>query len=177
LTNSSFFQLIEAIDGLASWQPSDDDELERCCYVTEAVLTFLTASEAQVPDWGKFRPAKQLANKLDAFVAGESWAALGSLDSPPAFRKLRPKRADGPNVWELRTTDVRLFGWFPGPKNMFIGVVPALKKDLRLPDGSDDDPAKYSLHVAEVAAWREEHGLGRCIWRLSEDDLPVHIKC
>ena len=96
-------------------------------------------------------------------------------DSPPAFRKLAPKRPEGPNVWELRTWDVRLFGWFPGPPNTFMGVCVALKKDLLLPNG-DDDPAAYRSRIDEVVAWRSSHGLTKHVWKLTKDALPLHLK-
>lgn len=175
MTSSSIFPPKAVAAALIRWVPSDDEDLHRCCYITNAVQAFLAAPRAQLPDWGTLRPAQQLASKLDAFVGGDHLAALGMQDSPPAFRKLRPRGANGPNVWELRTWDVRLFGWFPGPLNTFVGVAPALKKDLLLPDGSENSAA-YQAHIDEVVTWRLTHGLEQHVWKLTEDDLPLFLK-
>jgi hypothetical protein len=118
---------------------------------------------------------KQLASKLDAFASGQPYRALVGTDSPPAFRKLRPTRPDGPNVWEMRTTDVRVFGWFPGPKNIFIGVCVALKKELLLNDGNEDQAA-YQAFIDSVVGWRQAHDLSVQVWRKMQDDLPLHLK-
>lgn len=123
----------------------------------------------------RLRAAAQLATKLNGFVAGRSLPVLGAMDTDPAFRKLEPDAPEGPCVWELRTWDVRLFGWFPGPPNTWIGVKPMLKRDLVLPDGTAD-PEAYAAQIAEVVAWRRAHGMEHQIWRLGKDDLLIHLK-
>jgi hypothetical protein len=175
LINSSIPLSAKAAGALTRWEPSDDEEVHRCCYLAEAVFAFLRSEKAQLFDWGKLKPAQQIASKLDAFVSGDHLASLGMRDNLPVFRKLQPKRPEGPNIWELRTWDVRLFGWFPGPRNTFVGVVAALKKDLLLGDGSEN-PNAYRERIDEVAAWRTEYDLDQHIWKLTEDDLPLHLK-
>lgn len=177
MTISSIFPPTSALGALIKWEPPDDEGLHRCCYITQQVKAFLLSDAAKKPDWGRLTPARQLVSVLDGFVAGESLARLGQHVNPPLFRKMKPRRRDtGPNVWELRTTDVRLFGWFPGPPNTFVGVVATMKRELLRPDGSNDD-AQYAAHIANVAAWRTQQGCDHLVWRLDQDDLPVHLKC
>ncbi len=177
LTNSSIFPPTGALVPLYSWVPADSEGLHRCCYVTAEVRAFLASPAALVRDWGSLPPRRQLMSKLDAFVEGDHWAVLAAADTPPAFRKLHPARPEGPNVWEMRTWDVRLFGWFPGPRNTFVGVWPALKKDLLRADGSGvEDPALYQAGIESVVQFRRKHGLDTYIWKGAQDDLPIHLK-
>ena len=178
LTNSSIFPPTGCTAQLRRWLPSDDGEVMRCCYVTQEVESFLALPAIGAATYWSYTlsPKRQLMNKLDAFVEGDHWAVLAQADTPPAFRKLRPRRPEGPNAWELRTIDVRLFGWFPGPPNTFVGVVPALKRDLVDQNGMEDD-AKYRSRIDDVVRFRAAHGLEAHIWRLAQDDLPNHLKC
>jgi len=56
---------------------------------------------------------EQVVDLTEMFCAGDE------LDSTTQFHALRPYRE---GVWELKTGDVRIFGWFP-KKDHFIGVV------------------------------------------------------
>jgi hypothetical protein len=58
-------------------------------------------------------PQEQLAVLFEVFAAGEP------LTFDHTFKKLHPR---GEGVWELKTADVRVFGWFP-KKDIFIAVV------------------------------------------------------
>jgi hypothetical protein len=56
-------------------------------------------------------PAEQLDALLAIYIAGE----------PIAFEnQLKPLRHRRQGVWELKTADVRIFGWFPS-RDCFIG--------------------------------------------------------
>jgi hypothetical protein len=59
------------------------------------------------------------------------------------YRKLDPH---GAQVWELKTEDVRIFGWF-ARKAHFVAVGGALKKDLR-------KAKDYTPHIQKVAKFR-----------------------
>lgn len=56
---------------------------------------------------------EQVAELVQGFCAGDE------LDSSTQFHALRPY---GQGVWELKTGDVRIFGWF-AKKDHFVGVV------------------------------------------------------
>jgi hypothetical protein len=56
---------------------------------------------------------EQVVDLTEMFCAGDE------LDSTTQFHVLRPYEH---GVWELKTGDVRIFGWFP-KKDHFIGVV------------------------------------------------------
>lgn len=161
---------------LVRWDPPDGEEFHRCCYVTLQVGVFLRSSEGKVRDRShRLSARQQLATKLNGFVAGRSLPVLGAMDTDPAFRKLVPDAPEGPCVWELRTLDVRLFGWFPGTPNTWIGVKAILKRDLVLSDGTADADA-YAAQIAEVVAWRRQHHMEQQVWRLGKDDLLNFLK-
>ena len=66
-------------------------------------------------------PAEQLDAILNVFVSGE---VLTFSDN---FRPLRPI---GESVWEIKTADVRIFGWFP-MLDCFVGVVADLAQRVK----------------------------------------------
>ena len=54
------------------------------------------------------------------------------------------------SVWELRTSDVRIFGWFPR-RSTFVAVGGAMKRDLK-GDAERKDP--YQPFINEVVTFR-----------------------
>lgn len=70
--------------------------------VAERLGMFLEETESQ---WSvELSPSEQLYEFGYHFVTG------GALDYPRQFHDMRHRR-DG--VWELKTSDLRMFGWFP----------------------------------------------------------------
>lgn len=59
-------------------------------------------------------------------------------------RKLEPV---GEHVWELKTTDVRVFGWFPR-RSTFVAVAGAMKKNLK-------KFKNYQPFIASVVTFRD----------------------
>lgn len=59
---------------------------------------------------GAIPPLLQAAGLFNRFVAGEPFER-------PLPREMRPV---GGGIWELRTDDLRFFGWFPRPKIFVI---------------------------------------------------------
>jgi hypothetical protein len=87
----------------------------RCIYISEKLKAWM---EKDLPvlkaTWQTELSCKeQVVDLTEMFCAGDE------LDSTTQFHALRPY-VDG--VWELKTGDVRIFGWFP-QKDHFIGVV------------------------------------------------------
>jgi hypothetical protein len=160
---------------LLAWELTDSDvEGLGYVYATTQVEKWLGRMRNQKPDRGATAPTTQLISKFDAIVEGATHGMLSASDTPPAFRKLRPTSPSGPNVWELRTTDVRLFGWFPGSPRTFIGVIACLKKDLLLTDGSgQEDNSKYEKRINAVVRWRSQNGLEGHVWFKGQDDVPT----
>ncbi len=61
-----------------------------------------------------------------------------------ARRRLDPQNN---NIWELKTEDVRVFGWF-ARRSHFIAVTAAMRKDL-VP------ASRYTPFITDVAAFRQ----------------------
>ena len=90
--------------------------------------------------FGNELPAKQQVHMLfERFIEG------GSFRQPRQFRILNPSRH---GVWEFKTGDVRIFGWFPEKDCFFavIGTDTFTVKDQRL----------YDFHIENVLNFRRE---------------------
>lgn len=59
-------------------------------------------------------------------------------------RKLDPLMR---HVWELKTPDVRIFGWLPKPRH-FIAVCGEMRRNLK-------PAAKYQPHIERVVQFRD----------------------
>jgi hypothetical protein len=86
-----------------------------------------------------------------------------------------PENQSADNVWEFRTTDVRMFGWFPGPPNVFVGQCVRLKTSLLKPDG-DENLEEYARCQLAVVNWRRAIKLDQHVWNLKYDDLYTHLR-
>jgi hypothetical protein len=87
----------------------------RCIYMSEKLKNWV-ANDLQTlaATW-----ETEISCRDQVFELTEMFCAGDELDSTTQFHALRPY-ADG--VWELKTGDVRIFGWFP-IKDQFVGVV------------------------------------------------------
>jgi hypothetical protein len=84
-------------------------------------------------------PQEQLFALVDVFYSDETLTYGGHF---------KPLRCRGQGVWELRTEDLRIFGWFP-LKDHFIGVVAndaTYIKEHRL----------YEGYIGEVVRFRNQ---------------------
>lgn len=70
-----------------------------------------------------FTPAEQLINRLIQWITGEPMV------HDRMFKDMEPQR-DG--VWELKTADLRIFGWMYKPKK-FIAVCGGYTDDYKEP--------------------------------------------
>lgn len=87
----------------------------RCIYLSEKLRAWMdTDLPILQATWQtELTCQEQVVELVEMFCAGDQ------LDSTTQFHVLRPVNS---GVWELKTGDVRIFGWFP-TKDHFIGVV------------------------------------------------------
>lgn len=69
---------------------------------------------------GAVTPLEQAATLFNRFIAGEDF-------NPPLPHEMDPK---GHGIWEVRTADLRFFGWFPA-KGTFVLSAVATKADCK----------------------------------------------
>jgi hypothetical protein len=143
----------DGVLGLVEVELDGDAQPWRCVYAVDKFGQWLTNGLPNLPRIidAQLTPAQQVDDLLAIFVGGEP------LFIPKMFRPLRPV-ADC--VWELKTPDVRLLGWFPR-KDIFIGARggdASFIKDhdlyhgligevVRVRDKLDLDPPKYLTGV------------------------------
>jgi len=93
--------------------------------------------------WGGDLPAvEQAAVTLADFVGGARF------DHPSRIRYLKPKES---GVWELKTGDLRIFGWFPS-HDCFVAANGADAYDAKQPGG-------YAALIRGVVKCRERLNL------------------
>jgi hypothetical protein len=132
--------------------PDDPDaQEERLIYVSQGLKKWL---QDVLPTLGstwniEVDPAQQVDALLEVYASGDeltySWQ----------FKPLTPI---GEGVWELKTADVRIFGWFRS-QNCFIGVVADTKERIK-------EHGLYPGYRSTVIRYRNQ---------LQLDD-PKHIK-
>lgn len=94
---------------------------QRVLYATSGFLNWFTnVLPTLKKDWGSLSPEEQVTRVLWEFVAG------APLVYSQGFKNLDPM-IDG--VWELKTLDVRIFGWFAA-KSTFVAVTGELRAAL-----------------------------------------------
>lgn len=81
-------------------------------------------SDGHVP--GALQPSDQLDDELERFISECDYPARGSLRPKP----LSPAE-DG--VWQLKTPDLRVFGWFWRPGDFIVSQI-GFKANLRRPE-------------------------------------------
>jgi hypothetical protein len=107
-------------------------------------------------DRGDLNPTEQLYVRLADYVAGER------LDLSRRLHVLQPAK-DG--IWVLKTTDLRLFGWFAS-RNVFIGACAGLKHEI----------TRHALtgQYRDLAA-RQRHEMAldepKCVYGVDYDDI------
>src|SRR5579872_1804666 len=87
----------------------------RCIYLSKKLQNWMVNDlpNLQATWQTELTCQEQVLELMEMFCAGDP------LDSSTQFHALRPIDR---GVWELKTGDVRIFGWFP-KKDHFIGVV------------------------------------------------------
>jgi hypothetical protein len=101
-------------------------------------------------------PLEQLDASLAFFCAGEPLAC---------DHRFKPLNALGEGVWELKTADLRIFGWFPR-KDCFIATDAALTRDVK---GSK----LYRPYAEQAVRFRDRLGLDEPKFVPGEDPLNV----
>jgi hypothetical protein len=105
---------LETDDVLHNLAPSDDAPApERLFYASDRLRKWLNESlPAMASDWDlEITPIEQVGDLIDVFCGGNELAV------ETMFKCLNPHEN---GVWELKTEDVRIFGWFYRP-DCFIG--------------------------------------------------------
>ncbi len=142
LTYMATLEHLAAADKLLKHEPDlDESELsERIAYFSPGFDHWLDATLRQLAfragrDLTPFEQAEQI---LYEFVAGQPMAYSVH------YRKLEPLMA---HVWELKTPDVRLFGWFP-KRAIIVLVCGTLKENVK-------KFGDYAPFIREVIAFRD----------------------
>lgn len=114
---------------------------ERILYVTPGLADWLqTILPTLESTWHiELSPLEQVAMLVEDFCSGKP-LVVGQ-----RFRSLKPARKA---VWELKTPDVRIFGWFVF-RDCFLGVKADLADRIKLYD-------LYGGYMGEVERSREE---------------------
>lgn len=118
---------------------------ERIIYVTKRLAKWIEDKLPQeASTWQiEVSPLEQLAEMFDSFCRGDELAVDRS------FRCLRPSLY---GVWELKSADLRVFGWFPA-KDCFIAVAGNLADAVKLHN-------LYRGYIGEVQHFRDGLPLG-----------------
>ena len=130
-----------------------DDQLWRLLYATPDFIEWLdqVLPRLKTNILGlDFSPMEQVDSIFESFACGRS------LNSDRRFKKLR-RTPDG-FVWELKTPDIRIFGWFLA-KDQFVCTFGVEKDHLELTNG-------YGRYIAQTMFIREQVDL----------DPPKHIE-
>jgi len=100
----------------------DDRQPERCLYLSKGLSDWMENDLTDVRVKGRAQsPLEQLTDFMDRFV-GEPTMHIND------FQQIKPS---GVAVYEMKTTDVRIYGWFPA-RRVFIAVEGALKADTKI---------------------------------------------
>jgi hypothetical protein len=112
----------------------------RCIYLSEKLKNWMSNDlPGLAATWQtEITCLEQVAELTETFCAGDE------LDATTQFHALRPVAS---GVWELKTGDVRIFGWFP-KKDHFVGVVAHDAYRVKLHD-------LYHGLVGEVVRYRD----------------------
>lgn len=131
---------------------------ERLFYASERLMRWLTEQLPQiVSNWGlESSPEEQVAVMLEEFCAG------GELAFGQRFHILHPGEQ---GVWELKSADTRIFGWFVH-RDCFVGFV-----------GDSAERVKryglYTGYVGETVRFREQLPLNPPKFIADEDPHAV----
>lgn len=126
------------------WKEFDEREL----YMTRELFEELKAELLQMTGASDFTPQQQLNRRFREWITGKP------MEQGRMFRNMRP-RTDG--VFELKTPDLRLFGWMPAAKKLILARA-GLADDYKpqTVDGTPQPPKKsYETEKAAVIAARD----------------------
>jgi hypothetical protein len=130
----------------------------RCFFASEKLKVWI---ENELPELAsplgvQLTPQQQLFALTEIYCSGET-LTFGD--------HIKPLRSRSQGVWEFRTEDLRIFGWFP-VKDYFVGVV-----------GNDATFIKehdlYAGYIGEVVRFRNQLDLDEPKFIQSED--PRHV--
>jgi hypothetical protein len=111
--------------GLSQWglDPSDRRNVERLLFLTDDMRYWMDNTLTYLaPDRGRdISPYEQVVAMFEHFVGTPTFTGVGY------FQLLIPQ-FDG--VYEMKMTDVRVFGWFPAKSN-FIAAYGDMKSNLK----------------------------------------------
>lgn len=107
---------------LVRWEldPTDRRQVERLLFLTPDMERWMQETLRLEPiDWGRdISPLEQVASMFDQIVGDIRFRGVGD------FVRLQPQYQ---GIYELKVTDVRVFGWFPA-RRMFIACSGEMKK-------------------------------------------------
>lgn len=131
----------------------------RVLYFAEEWKSFFNDLPSEIrtfpPQRRKLTMRGQVMGLANAFVRGDSRAALGVAGMEPPFKPMRPRRS---RVWEMRTGDTRSFGWF-ARSDIFVAVLGRQARVLKDSDTGRPNGRLYDEAVECVVAWRRAHGV------------------
>jgi len=105
--------------GLAA---DDDRHPERRLYLSKSLSDWMDTDLSRVEIPGRaVSPLEQLVDFMDRFVGAPTMHIND-------FQQIKPA---GEAVYEMKTTDVRVYGWFPA-RRIFIAVEGVLKRDSKI---------------------------------------------
>lgn len=172
LTFSSIITHLQNVRQVRLWVDPHGPMGERCFYLTQDLFDFIHALPHHSSKHGRLSDRQQAVLLMNLFTRN---AAIEDLQYAGKFRtigKMRPRARRGPNVWELRTTDFRIFGYVPNLPHCFVGVLAASADSLhRASPGSNESHDGARDRVVE---WRRLNGLDDTIWCGDETDLEAH---
>lgn len=121
---------------------SPGENVERVIYLSQRIIDwFKTVPEMSTSIMGlEEAPDEQLDALLHDYITG------APLSYDKRFKKLNPRSQD---VWELKTADLRIFGWFYR-RNVFVAVAGEEKRRLQ------DLYGMYAGYVGEVVRFRND---------------------
>lgn len=163
---------------LSLWTDTRGRKEWRKCYITKEIADFLAAHKTK-NGIGKTSPTQQVVSLLNSFTSGRSYHTIGQFDDgkpEQPLKKLQPISPEGPNIWEMRTTDVRVFGWVHTTENTFIAVLAELK--MNLVDSQDKAlPMEYGIMIFHVLFWIKQHSIDpKFIWKKNNDYACLHFR-
>lgn len=125
-----------------------DEHTQRSLHITARARAWVEALDPErgSPIGSRLTLAQQLSNIAHEFITGRR------LIWPQQFHKLAKaaKAVTDPHVWELKTDDLRLFGWFVAPNCFVVDAIDI--KDRIVASGL------YAGYVAQTAQARQSMG-------------------
>lgn len=180
LTFLSTMSILLTYEKVREWERDEASAakgpLPRALYASRRVVRFCDLAMADGRERGDLDPCAQAERVFDSYSTGDSFIRLGQTGKDPCFVKCEPSYPAGPHVWEMRTVDVRIFGWFPAdPNSAFVAVEARRKADLVTANGATDRP-RYDRIIKAVAWWRATAELHHYVWKGDEHGLRTSLK-